>query len=51
MFDESALHQSQCFLTLWQRDYPLEQLAARRRKARFGWVNQEMPTNYIEQKR
>jgi hypothetical protein len=48
IFDESTLRQTQGFLTLWHRDYPLEQLSTRRRSARFGWVNREMRNNWIE---
>jgi hypothetical protein len=50
IFDESTLRQSQGFLTLWHRDYSLEQLSARRRSARFEWVNREMRNNWIEQR-
>jgi hypothetical protein len=46
--DESVFRQSEGFLALWPRDSALEQLSARRRKARFGWVKQEMRTNWIE---
>jgi hypothetical protein len=48
IFDESTLCQSQGLLTLWHRDYPLEQLSTRPRSARFGWVNREMCNNWIE---
>jgi hypothetical protein len=48
IFDESTLRQSQGFLTLWHRDYLLEQLSTRRRSARFGCVNREMRNNWIE---
>jgi hypothetical protein len=39
VFDKSALRESPEFLAIWQRDYPLEQLALRRKRSRFGWVN------------
>jgi hypothetical protein len=48
IFDESTLRQSQGFLALWHRDYPLEQLLTRRRSAQFGWVNREMRNDWIE---
>jgi hypothetical protein len=50
IFDESTFRQSEGFLTLWHRDYSLEQLSARRRSARFGWVNREMRNHWIEER-
>jgi hypothetical protein len=36
MFDEFVRRKSQGFLALWQRNYRLEELSPRRRRARFG---------------
>jgi hypothetical protein len=38
-FDEIRLRQSPGFRELWAIDYPPENLSARRRGARFGWIN------------
>jgi hypothetical protein len=41
-FDENVLRQNPGFTSLWQRDYPWEQLLRRRQNTPFGWVNQTM---------
>jgi hypothetical protein len=41
-FDENVLRQSPGFTSLWQGDYPREQLSRRRENSPFGWVNQAM---------
>jgi hypothetical protein len=48
IFDQSKLRQSQGFLTLWHRNYPLEQLSTRGRSARFEWINREVHNNLME---
>jgi hypothetical protein len=40
-FDECVLRESSGFLEIWQHDYPLGQLLLRRKRSRFGSLNQE----------
>jgi hypothetical protein len=39
LFDEKKLRESDGFGELWDIDFPLENLSARRRASEFGWIN------------
>jgi hypothetical protein len=49
VFDENVLRQSPGFLTLWNRDCPLEDLSERRRNATFGWINKLMRVGWNDE--
>jgi hypothetical protein len=39
LFDEKKLRESKGFRELWDIAFPLENLSARRRASKFGWIN------------
>jgi hypothetical protein len=39
LFDEVTSRESRGFHELWMIDHPLENLSARRRSVKFGWIN------------
>jgi hypothetical protein len=41
LFREDKLCRSPGFQEIWEADYPLDQLSKKRRKARYGWINQD----------
>jgi hypothetical protein len=38
-FDEEKLRKTPAFQEIYSLDFPLEKLSARRRSAKFGWIN------------
>jgi hypothetical protein len=46
LFDENVLRQSPGFTSLWEWDYPPDNLSQRRRNAPFGWVNRTMRSDW-----
>jgi hypothetical protein len=40
-FEEEKLRQSGGFREIWDLNFPLENMSARRRRSKFGWINEE----------
>jgi hypothetical protein len=50
VIDEERFRTASDFREIWERDFPMDSLSARRRNEKWGWLNQEFfRVNYLKQ--